>query len=210
MNIGRETKALRLIEEAIEKSTSSEQKQILADAADILLYRRNVAMFVDVPNLYWAVLRNGKRMKYEKLQDVVLDGKRSIASYAFVLQREGADQRSFIDALRHIGFDVKSKVVRDNSLSRKGQFYVDLSSLAMYEGSRDEVHTIAIVSGDGEYVPLVRTLKKMYGVWVEVYAYSEYASPALIREADDFIGLEEFDLLEGVGSDEKEKVDEKV
>jgi len=50
---------------------------------------------------------------------------------------------------------------------------------------------IVLVTGDGDYIPLVHYLQNTMGCRVEVIAFQESASGKLIEVADDFINLSE-------------------
>ncbi len=49
-----------------------------------------------------------------------------------------------------------------------------------------------IVSGDGDYIPLVKYLQFNQGVQVEVMAFEESCSQILITEADEFTNLSNY------------------
>ena len=48
---------------------------------------------------------------------------------------------------------------------------------------------IVLVSGDGDYLPLVEYLQKSAGKQVEVVAFGDTTSSRLIEATDDFIDL---------------------
>jgi len=48
-----------------------------------------------------------------------------------------------------------------------------------------------LVTGDGDYIPLVQYLQNTMGCRVEVIAFQESASGKLIEAADDFQNLSE-------------------
>jgi uncharacterized LabA/DUF88 family protein len=53
-----------------------------------------------------------------------------------------------------------------------------------------KLDVIVLVSGDGDFVQLVKHLKHALGCYVEVMAFGKSSSQKLIEEADDFIDLE--------------------
>ncbi|MBI2655551.1 NYN domain-containing protein, partial [Candidatus Woesearchaeota archaeon] len=53
-----------------------------------------------------------------------------------------------------------------------------------------KLDTIVIVSGDGDYVPLVRHLRHALGCRIEVVAFGKSCSGALKDECDSFIDME--------------------
>ena len=50
---------------------------------------------------------------------------------------------------------------------------------------------VVLVTGDGDFIPLVQYLQNTKGCRVEVIAFSESASGKLAEVADDFINLSE-------------------
>jgi uncharacterized LabA/DUF88 family protein len=50
--------------------------------------------------------------------------------------------------------------------------------------------TIVLVSGDGDFVPLIEHLKRALGCRVEVVAFGKSASAKSIEVADDFLDLD--------------------
>ena len=57
----------------------------------------------------------------------------------------------------------------------------------------DKLDVIVLVSGDGDYLPLVSYLQNTKGCLVEVVGFRQTTSSRLIDEADDFINLSEND-----------------
>ncbi|MCX6800215.1 MAG: NYN domain-containing protein [Candidatus Falkowbacteria bacterium] len=53
----------------------------------------------------------------------------------------------------------------------------------------DKLDVIVLVTGDGDYIPLVSFLQNTKGCLVEVIAFKQSASAKLIEEADDFFSL---------------------
>ena len=55
----------------------------------------------------------------------------------------------------------------------------------------EHLDVIVLVTGDGDYIPLVEYLQNTKGCRVEVIAFVESTSAKLIEAADDFINLSE-------------------
>ena len=55
----------------------------------------------------------------------------------------------------------------------------------------DLIDAIVLVTGDGDFVPLVEYLQITKGIQTEVIAFSKSASAKLREAADDFIDLSE-------------------
>ncbi len=55
----------------------------------------------------------------------------------------------------------------------------------------DKLDVVVLVSGDGDYLPLVSYLQNTKGCLVEVIAFRQTASSKLVNESDDFTDLSE-------------------
>ena len=53
----------------------------------------------------------------------------------------------------------------------------------------DKLDSVILVSGDGDYVPMVTYLRENKGCQVEVIAFGKTTSSKLIEAADDFTDL---------------------
>jgi len=142
-----------------------------------------VGIFVDVQNIYYAARdQYGGKMDYQKLLDRVVDGRRVVEAYAYVVRSPEVDQTPFTDMLTRMGFVVRTKnLVTRVDGTTKGDWDIgivlDILELA------DELDTVVLVSGDGDFVDLVNTLKSR-DVKVEVAAFPASTAVALSSVAD--------------------------
>ena len=72
---------------------------------------------------------------------------------------------------------------------KKGDWDVGLAVDAIKAGAK--LDAIVLVTGDGDFVPLVEFLKVNFGCQVEVIAFGRSTSGQLKEAADDFIDLGE-------------------
>ena len=56
----------------------------------------------------------------------------------------------------------------------------------------NKVDSIILVSGDGDFKPVVNYLQQALGCLVEVVAFKKTANKELIEIADDFINIEDY------------------
>jgi uncharacterized LabA/DUF88 family protein len=54
-----------------------------------------------------------------------------------------------------------------------------------------KLDSVILLSGDGDYVPLVEYLQNTHGCQVEVVAFGKSSSARLIEASDDFFDLDE-------------------
>jgi uncharacterized LabA/DUF88 family protein len=163
------------------------------------LKRQEVAVFVDVQNMYHSAKKTfGRNLSYSKMLRFCVRSRRLVRSLAYVIDREGVDQVSFFDHLRYCGFEVrKREVIERMDGSRKAEWELgmamDMLTIA------DKVDTIIIVSGNGVFADLVPALRAK-GVKVEACAFRESMSDLLQRAVDQYHLLGEEHLYTAPGA----------
>lgn len=152
---------------------------------------QRVGVLVDIQNMYYSarVLYHKKTNFKEILASGVADRKLIRAIGYGIKTEEGAEEK-FFESLEKAGFEVKTKDLQIfKGGMRKGDWDVGITIDAIKLANNLDV--IVLVSGDGDYIPLVKYLQYNKGVRVEVMAFAESCSGKLIEEADDFINLSE-------------------
>jgi uncharacterized LabA/DUF88 family protein len=151
---------------------------------------QRVGIFIDAQNLY----HSGKNLYHSKVNfgQVVKDclaGRSLIRAVAYVITTEGGEEKSFFEALEKAGIETKTKNLQIFlGGAKKGDWDVGMAIDAVKMGPK--VDTIILVSGDGDFVPLVEYLKNTHGCQVEVVAFRKSSSSRLIEVADDFLDLD--------------------
>ncbi|MCL5733905.1 MAG: NYN domain-containing protein [Patescibacteria group bacterium] len=152
---------------------------------------QRVGIFIDVQNLYHSAknLYQG-RVNYNILIDHLLQGRVLIRSVAYVVKSEtAAGEASFFDALEKAGLQLRVKDLQVYAGGfKKGDWDVGMAVDAIrMAGFLD---TVILVTGDGDFLPLVDYLKWGVGRFVEVAAFKRTASAKLQEAADNFIDIE--------------------
>jgi len=155
---------------------------------------KRVGVFVDAQNLYYAAKEEFKgKLDYKALLDKIVKGSgkedRFLAgAYAYLVENPEKDQTKFKNLLENLGFQVKFRELLERSDgSRKGNWDLGLTIDILQNISRFDV--VIIVSGDGDFVDLIKYLKRHHDeVKVEVAAFPsrQRTSQRLIKEADYF------------------------
>lgn len=155
---------------------------------------KRVGVFVDAQNLYYAAKEEFKgKLDYKALLDKIVKGSgkedRFLAgAYAYLVENPEKDQTKFKNLLESFGFQVKFRELLERSDgSKKGNWDLGLTIDIIQTISRFDV--VIIVSGDGDFVDLIKYLKKQHDeVKVEVAAFPsrQRTSQRLIKEADYF------------------------
>ncbi|MCE5271900.1 NYN domain-containing protein [bacterium] len=147
-----------------------------------------VGVFVDVQNMFYAAKKiNGARLDYESMLDAIVSGRRLIKALAYIVESADIDQSGFISVLEKKGYQVRRKELKSFfDGTAKGDWdmgiAIDIIEMAAF------LDVVALVSGDGDFVSLVRLVKKI-GPKVELYAFGHNLSSELRETADQFIEL---------------------
>jgi uncharacterized LabA/DUF88 family protein len=112
-----------------------------------------------------------------------------VRAVAYVITTEAGDEKNFFDALTKLGIETKTKDLQIfHTGTKKGDWDVGLTVDAIKMAPR--LDSVVIISGDGDFIPLVEYLQTM-GVQVEVVSFSKSTSSMLKETADDFVDLSE-------------------
>lgn len=153
---------------------------------------QRVGIFIDVQNLYHSAknLYHG-RVNYAELIKNLTGNRQLIRSMAYVVKSETAvGEASFFEALEKAGLELRSKdlqIYADGT--KKADWDVGMAVDAIRMASFLDV--VILVTGDGDFLPLVDYLKWGMGRLVEVAAFRRSASAKIQEVADRFINIEE-------------------
>jgi len=152
---------------------------------------QRIGILVDIQNMYYSskVLYK-KKTNFKEILKSATNGRKLIRAIAYGVKTEEGLEEKFFDSLEKVGYEVKTKdlqVFRGGM--KKGDWDVGIAIDAIKLANNLDV--IVLVSGDGDYEPLVRYLQYNKGVRVEVMAFKESSSHLLLEVADDFINLSE-------------------
>ena len=112
-----------------------------------------------------------------------------IRAFAYVVRTKTGEERPFFDALANLGIETRVKDLQEYYGGlKKADWDVGIAVDAIKTSG--SVDAIVLVSGDGDYVPLVDYLKNQ-GKRVEIMAFGKSTSSRLREVADEFIDLDE-------------------
>jgi uncharacterized protein (TIGR00288 family) len=150
---------------------------------------QRVGIFIDTQNLYHSAKNLYKgRVNFGQVVKDALMGRTLIRAIAYVISTETGEERAFFEALGKLGIETKVKSLQVFAGgAKKGDWDVGLAVDAIKLAPK--LDTVVIVSGDGDFVPLVEFLK-MEGCQVEAVSFGKSTSARLKEEADDFIDLD--------------------
>ena len=156
------------------------------------LYReQRVGVFVDVQNLYYSARNIYKsKVNFSAVLKEAVKGRYLIRALAYVIKADVKDEKNFFEALKNFGYEVKAKDLQVfYGGAKKGDWDIGIAMDTIELASK--LDAIVLVSGDGDFVPLVQHLKHALGCFVEVMAFGKSSSQKLIEEADNYINLDQ-------------------
>lgn len=152
---------------------------------------QRVAIFVDVQNVYHSAKNLYRaRVNFKELLRVAVENRPLLRAVAYVVKSDTAlGEESFFEALKQTGFELRLKdlqIYPDGS--KKADWDIGMAIDAVRLAS--SVDAIILVTGDGDFVPLVEYLKWGLGKQVEAVAFRRSASAKLKESVDRFTDLE--------------------
>ncbi|CAH6802308.1 Nuclease [Vibrio chagasii] len=155
----------------------------------------NIAILVDVQNVYYTTRdKYRSNFDYNQFWYFATEGRHVVAAHAYAISSQDPKQRQFHHILRGVGFDVKLKpFIQRRDGSAKGDWDVGIALDAIELA--ENVDTIVLVSGDGDFEILVERIKQRFGKKVEVYGVPGLTAQNLIDSASKFVPIEKDFLL---------------
>jgi uncharacterized LabA/DUF88 family protein len=149
---------------------------------------QRVVVLIDTQNMYHSAKHlYGAHLNFGKLVETLVAGRRIIRAIAYVATSKTGEEKGFFGALTAAGIEVKSKdVIEFASGERKADWDVGMAIDAVRFS--DRVDVVILVTGDGDFVPLVEYLKGK-GAAVEVAAFGESTSKLLRDASDDYFDI---------------------
>jgi uncharacterized LabA/DUF88 family protein len=155
---------------------------------------KKIAIFVDVQNIYYTTRDTyGRQFNYREFWKRISTQGDIVVANAYAIHRDDDRQKKFQDALRHIGFTVKLKpYIQRSDGSAKGDWDVGITIDVMQVAN--DVDSVILLSGDGDFDLLLKKISIDYGVTTEVYGVSALTANSLIEAASIYHPIEQ-DLL---------------
>ncbi len=150
---------------------------------------QRIVVLIDVQNLYYSAKHiYGRKVNFKEILKTAVARRHLIRAIAYVVRTESGDEQPFFNALVRAGIETK---VKDLQIflggAKKADWDVGISVDAIRLAA--VVDAVVIVSGDGDFVPLVEYLKNQ-GRQVEIVAFGRSSSQKLKDIADDFLDLD--------------------
>src|SRR3990172_9551924 len=150
---------------------------------------QRVAVFIDTQNLYHSAKNLYKRrVNFGAILKDAVAGRKLVRAVAYLITTESGEEKAFFGALEKLGIETKTKDLQIFAGgAKKADWDVGLAVDAIMMSPKLDV--VIIVSGDGDFIPLVKYLQNN-GTQVEVVTFGRSASGKLKEVTDDFLDLD--------------------
>lgn len=141
---------------------------------------QRVGVFIDVQNMYYSA-RNlfDRKVNFGNVIRKVVGNRQLIRAIAYVVSTKTGENQPFFDALVGEGIEIKEKELKEYlSGAKKADWDVGIAVDAI--SMSDNLDVVILVSGDGDYIPLVKYLQQK-GRIVEVVSFRETTSSQLVE-----------------------------
>ena len=156
---------------------------------------KNVAVFVDVANIFYAAKAAGVDIDYVTLLKSATAGRDFVRAYAYTgLDPDNENQRNFHAFLARNHYKVVSKDIRKYG-DGKVKANLDIELVVDLMKTARNLDVAIVVSGDGDFAPAIRAVQEM-GVRVEVISFRGNTSSDLIEVADLFTDITQLARVE--------------
>ena len=158
---------------------------------DTIKTDQRVGVFIDIQNMFYSAKNlYQKKVNFANVLKDVVNKRKLIRAIAYVIKADELKEYTFFEALRKIGFEVKAKDLQVFfGGNKKGDWDIGIA-MDMIELA-PKLDTMILVSGDGDFIPLMNHLKHALGCRVEVAAFDKTCSSKLKESVDEFVNLEE-------------------
>ena len=149
---------------------------------------QRVGIFIDTQNMYYSARYLFKRkVDFKHIVEDATSGRRLIRAMAYVITTKGEEGRPFFDALEKAGIELREKdLIEYASGHKKGDWDVGLTIDVVR--MLDMLDVVVIVSGDGDYAPLVQFCQAR-GRIVELISFGETTSSMITEIVDAHIDM---------------------
>ena len=161
---------------------------------------QRVAVFIDTQNLYHSAKNLYKRkVNFGNILKEAVAGRKLVRAIAYVIDSDSKEEQAFFDALNKAGIETRVKGIQVFSDgSKKADWDIGMAVDAMLMAPK--VDAIILMTGDGDFVPLVEYLRQT--TQMEACTFGQSASITLKESVDHFLDLSENPkkyLIEGRG-----------
>lgn len=150
---------------------------------------QRVIILIDTQNLYYSAKNlYQSKVNFGEVLKLALSERKLIRAFAYVVQTKTGEEKPFFEALTALGIETRVKQLQEFYGGMKKADW-DVGIVVDAIRASTSADAIVLVSGDGDFIPLVEYLKNQ-GKRVEVIAFGRSTSSKIKEEADEFIDIE--------------------
>ena len=151
---------------------------------------QRVGVFIDTQNVYHSAKNiYHARANFGNILKDSVAGRRLIRARAYSVTTESGEEKGFFEAHAKIGIEMRLKDLQIfYGGAKKADWDVGLAVDAITAAPK--LDTVILVTGDGDFVPLVQYLQTHGGCQVEVVSFGRSTSAKLKEATDDFLDLD--------------------
>ncbi|OGG58521.1 hypothetical protein A2765_02220 [Candidatus Kaiserbacteria bacterium RIFCSPHIGHO2_01_FULL_56_24] len=151
---------------------------------------QRVGVFIDTQNVYHSAKNiYHARANFGNILKDSVAGRRLIRARAYSVTTESGEEKGFFEALAKVGIEMRTKDLQIfYGGAKKADWDVGLAVDAITAAPK--LDTVILVTGDGDFVPLVEYLQTHGGCQVEVVSFGRSTSGKLKEATDDFLDLD--------------------
>jgi len=149
---------------------------------------QRIGIFIDVQNMYYTA-RNlyEAKVNFGAIVKRAVSDRKLVRAIAYVVRTKTREEQPFIEALQKAGIETKEKELLEYiGGQKKADWDVGIAVDAIRMS--DILDVVVIVSGDGDFVPLLEYLKG-HGRQAEVISFRETTSTKLVEAADIYTNM---------------------
>jgi uncharacterized LabA/DUF88 family protein len=150
---------------------------------------QRVGVLIDVQNMYHSAKNlYHARVNFREILRTARAERKLVRAIAYVVTTETGEEKAFLDALGKAGIEIRTKELQ---IFPGGMKKADWDIVMAVDAIKlsNLCDAIVLVTGDGDFVPLVEYLRGAWGGQIEIIAFGKSASARLKEAADDFIDL---------------------
>jgi len=151
---------------------------------------QRVGVFIDSQNLYHSAKNLYRRkVNFGNIVKEAVGDRKLIRAFSYAITTEEGTESDFFEALEKLGIETRSKDLQIFAGgSKKGDWDVGMAIDAVRLAPK--LDTVILVTGDGDFIPLVEYLQLNAGCQVEAMTFGKSASQKLTEAVDEFFDLD--------------------
>ncbi len=152
---------------------------------------QRVGVFIDTQNLYHSAKNiYHARVNFGNVLKDAVAGRHLIRARAYMVTTESGEETAFLEALTKVGIEPKTKELQIfYGGAKKADWDVGMAVDAITASPK--LDAVILITGDGDFIPLVEYLKMHAGCQVEVVSFGRSTSGKLREATDHFLDLDE-------------------